>query len=297
MHSLEKMVADYLEHLRVERMCSAHTLRNYGMDLRAFSAYAKSQGRNDCEGVSAELIRAYIAHLLEKNTRSSVSRKLSSLRSLFRWLAERKILSNDAADLVPLPKSEKSLPLTLSESQVVELLNAPEENSLAGKRDRAILELLYSTGLRVSELASLKKSDLRPSAEGGGTIVVKGKGSKERLVVYGQVAALKVEDYLEDLAPAPTNSALFLNQRGGVLTTRSIERIVAAMALKAGLPSGVSPHTLRHSFASHLLAKGADLRLIQELLGHSSLSTTQKYTHIDMSRLLRDYDRAHPRSL
>lgn len=281
----------------MERRASAHTLRNYGMDLAAFREYAADLSISRPEQIKPEQIRAFIAHLLEKNSRSSVSRKLSALRSFYRWLAQKGFVTNDAANLVPLPKSEKPLPITLSLPQMEALLAAPPESTLAGKRDRAILELLYSTGLRVSELAALQYQDLRPAEEGGGTILIKGKGNKERVVVYGEKAAQRIAEYL---SAAPLDPALalplFRNLRGGALSTRSMERMVTAMALQANLPQGISPHTLRHSFASHLLAAGADLRLIQELLGHSSLSTTQKYTHIDMTRLLKDYDRAHPRA-
>lgn len=236
----------------------------------------------------------------------SISRRLSAIRSFFRFLHREGVLERDESVDVPLPKTEKRLPAYLTPVEAERLLAVPESTTPEGLRDRAILELLYSTGLRVSELVGLSLGALQPAPEtGGGTIRVIGKGRKERLVVYGSTAAAAVAEYLQvrselflagERARGEAETALFLNQRGGRLTARSVERLVAAHALKAGLTKDVTPHTLRHSFASHLLANGADLRLIQELLGHSSLSTTQKYTHIEMEQLLREYRTAHPRA-
>ncbi|MGZ3711803.1 MAG: tyrosine-type recombinase/integrase, partial [Bdellovibrionota bacterium] len=204
-------------------------------------------------------------------------------------------IQKDSAARIPLPKAEKKLPAYLSVEETERLLIAPEEGTREGLRNRAILELLYSTGLRVSELAALDLSDL--SAEG--TILVLGKGKKERLVVFGTYARKSVDEYLamrNEFKPDEDEVALFVNSRGGRLSVRGIERIVHDSAMLAGLPNDVSPHTLRHSFASHLLARGADLRVIQELLGHSSLSTTQKYTHIEIEQLMREYQDAHPKA-
>ena len=274
-----------------------HTLRNYGLDLKSFADYVKSAagGNLTPEQVSALQIRAYLAHLSEKNSRATIARKLAAVRSFYKWLVRTRGLAQNIAARIPLPKVSKRLPNFLSTAQVTELLEAPEMESLDGLRDRAILELLYSSGIRVSELTSLDVSHLKFAAvfDDGGSFTVLGKGSKERLVVFGPTARKALEAYLakrsDDAKP------LFLNRFGARLTARSVERMVAGFARRQGLPSGVTPHTLRHSFASHLLANGADLRVIQELLGHSSLSTTQKYTHLNLKDILRDYDRAHPR--
>jgi integrase/recombinase XerC len=301
----QALVQRFFRHLEEEKGASPHTVRNYGIDLNSFLDYLQEAGCGLKEA-NALILRAYLSHLYNKNAKVSISRRLSAIRSFFRFLHREGILDRDESVDVPLPKTEKKLPAYLSQAEAERLLAAPEASSPDGLRDRAILELLYSTGLRVSELVGLNLDSLVSSQEnGGGTIRVIGKGKKERLVVFGATAADAVAAYLEgrsefflkgEKSQAEEEQALFLNQRGGRLTARSVERIVSAHALRAGLSSEVTPHTLRHSFASHLLANGADLRLIQELLGHSSLSTTQKYTHIEMAQLLREYRTAHPRA-
>lgn len=290
-------VDEYLEYLKSAKAASPHTLRNYRMDLSSFLQYLAEGGSKSLDRVSSLEFRAYVSSLMEKNARASVSRKLSALRSFFRWLHREGKIENDTASLVPLPKAEKKLPRYLSLAEMKLLLEAPERESMDGARDRAILELLYSTGLRVSELCSLDQGQLEwsPKAEQGGVIRVVGKGDKERLVVFGAKAREALEHYLDKRGQREVK-AVFLNLRGGRLTTRSVERMVVHYAGRAGLSRDITPHTLRHSFASHMLAAGADLRLIQELLGHSSLSTTQRYTHIELAQLLKEFERAHPRA-
>jgi integrase/recombinase XerC len=287
----------FLQCLRDERNASVHTLRNYRMDLESFSRYfgGPKGGPFDPAKVSPLELRAYLSSLYEKNARSSIARRFAALRSFYRFLFTKGLVDSDIAVRVPLPKTESRLPRHLSIAETELLLAAPEATSALGLRNRAILELLYSTGLRVAELAAL---DLGSMPEGGrGAIRVLGKGRKERLVVYGSTAGAAVAEYLlrrGEFGPEESESALFLNPRGGRLSVRSIERMVEAAARAAGLPGDITPHTLRHSFATHLLANGADLRLIQELLGHSSLSTTQRYTHLELDQLVREYRRAHP---
>lgn len=295
----------FLRHMQEEKGASPHTVRNYGIDLRSFLDYLKASG-SSLSGAGGLVLRAYLSHLYEKNAKVSISRRLSAIRSFYRFLHKQGAVDRDESVDVPLPKAEKKLPVYLTQPEAEKLLATPPTGSADGLRDRAILELLYSTGLRVSELVALDCDSLLPAPEtGGGTIRVLGKGRKERLVVFGSTAADAVAAYLArrqefflvgEKAAAAEETALFLNQRGGRLTARSVERMVASCALRAGLSADVTPHTLRHSFASHLLANGADLRLIQELLGHSSLSTTQKYTHIEMEQLLREYRNSHPRA-
>jgi integrase/recombinase XerC len=294
---------DFLSHLRDEKDASVHTLRNYRIDLVSFSAYFRqTQGDSfDPKAITSLDLRAYLSSLYEKNAKSSIARRLAALRSFYRFLYRKGLVESDVAERVPLPKTEKRLPRHLSLEETERLLGAPEPNNALGLRNRAILELLYSTGLRVAELASLDSDDLTqiPQAEGG-TLRVLGKGKKERLVVCGATARAAVASYLDrrqEFGPEDEETALFLNSRGGRLTVRSIERMVEISARAVGLPGDVTPHTLRHSFATHLLANGADLRLIQELLGHSSLSTTQKYTHIELDQLMREYRSAHPKAV
>jgi integrase/recombinase XerC len=293
----------FLSHLRDEKDASVHTLRNYRIDLVSFSAYFRqTQGDSfDPKTITPLDLRAYLSSLYEKNAKSSIARRLAALRSFYRFLYRKGLVESDVAERVPLPKTEKRLPRHLSLEETEKLLGAPEPSNALGLRNRAILELLYSTGLRVAELASLDTDDLAhiPQAEGG-TLRVLGKGKKERLVVCGATARAAVATYLDrrqEFGPEDEETALFLNSRGGRLTVRSIERMVEVSARAAGLPGDVTPHTLRHSFATHLLANGADLRLIQELLGHSSLSTTQKYTHVELEQLMREYRSAHPKAV
>lgn len=291
---------DFLQHLQVEKNASVHTLRNYRIDLESFAAYFQSshgEGFHPKELTAVDL-RAYLSRLHEKNAKTSIARRLAALRSFYRYLFRQGLVESDIAVRVPSPKTEKRLPRHLSFEETEQLLEAPEASSAMGLRNRAILELLYSTGLRVAELAALNTTCFDSVPAEGGTIRVVGKGRKERLVVCGGKASEAVAKYLErreEFGPEEEELALFLNSRGGRLSVRSIERMVEEMAREAGLPDHVTPHTLRHSFATHLLANGADLRLIQELLGHSSLSTTQKYTHVELEQLVREYRAAHPK--
>lgn len=304
---IQSYLEDFLAHLAQEKGASPHTIRNYRMDIEGFLEYMASIKGKDfsLQSMDSLSIRSYLSGLYEKNAKNSISRRLSAIRSFFRYLYKKGHLEKDESALIPLPKTEKKLPAYLTQQEVELLLTAPDRTKKEGLRDAAILELLYSTGLRVSELVGLDMRSLeRNPSTGGGMIRVVGKGQKERLVVYGRAAGTAIEEYLSVRGAffpageldATEESALFLNTRGGRLTARSVERIVHAHCLTAGLSSEVTPHTLRHSFASHLLANGADLRLIQELLGHSSLSTTQKYTHIEMEQLLHEYRASHPRS-
>ncbi len=293
---------DFLSHLRDEKDASVHTLRNYRIDLASFSAYfqAARGGSFEPGSITSVELRAYLSSLYEKNAKTSIARRFAALRSFYKFLFRKGLVEADVAERVPLPRTEKRLPRHLSLEETERLLAAPESASALGLRNRAILELLYSTGLRVAELAALDVDDVTgiPETEGG-TLRVVGKGRKERIVVCGATARRAVAAYLarrEEFGPEEDESALFLNSRGGRLTVRSIERMVEVQARAAGLPGDVTPHTLRHSFATHLLANGADLRVIQELLGHSSLSTTQKYTHLELEQLLREYRHAHPKA-
>lgn len=291
----------FQRHLETEKIRSAHTIRAYQSDLRDFwrylEEYCKHKNMNDMEAITAFHIRGFLAHRFGKLKKSSMGRKLASLRSFFRFLVRERIVSKNPAAEIRAPKREHPLPRALSADEMDRFFS---RNAEAGKRDLAIYELLYSSGLRVGELAALSVLDLDLD---NGWVRVIGKGDKERYVPVGSRAVRAISAYLElrrDLKPSKgrlqQDGHLFLNARGLPLSSRSIRRILKSFLDRAGLARDASPHALRHSFATHMLQGGADLRSIQELLGHSSLSTTQRYTKVDLKSLMEVYDRAHPRS-
>lgn len=285
-------VKQFLQYLAVERGASAHTLRGYRRDLAQFDAFLEARGLGPLLGADARAIRVWLAHLHDLGlARTSVARKLAALRSFYRFWLRRGHLKKNPAREVGSPSPGRRLPSFLPKDEARHLMEAPLPESFQGLRDRAILETLYATGVRVGELAGLDLDDLDL---GGGTLRVYGKGGKERIVPVGGKALDALRAYLARRGPEA--GALFRNRLGGRLTVRSLHRIVRARARGAGLYRVVTPHTLRHTFATHLLDEGADLRLIQELLGHARLTTTQRYTHVSADQLMRVYDRAHPRA-
>ena len=299
--------------LRVEKSVSPHTLRNYMSDLAQFFSFVEKPNEHTerrsitMVQIDHHLIHAYLSLLHRRNKKSSIGRKLSTLKTFFRFLLREGEIERDPTVLIASPKQEQPLPTHLVVDDMFRLLEAPASDTPAGLRDRAILEVLYSCGLRVSELVGLNWGDVDGNVE---VVRVKGKGNKERIVPIGQKALEALECYRaripELVAPkrrhrlsastAPTPMPIFLNTRGGRLTTRSVARLVGGYARTCGIALKTSPHALRHTFATHLLDAGADLRAIQELLGHSSLSTTQKYTHVNLDHLMQVYDKAHPRA-
>jgi tyrosine recombinase XerC len=292
--ALHAEVEAFLRHLAQARDMSANTVRAYGADLRAFTAWLGADAGKPPDRLT---LRRYVASLHQDGIKpTSVQRKLSSLRALFRYLRERGVLTQDPARLIRGPKLPARLPKFLSVPQVDLLLGLKFDADFQGTRDRAILEVLYSTGCRVTEAAtlSLRQIDLEE-----GIARVFGKGSKERVALLGGPALRAVHAYLplraQVLAVRGTStSVLFVNQRGRPLSARWLFEVVRRAARRAGLPAKLSPHGLRHSFATHLLDRGADLRTVQELLGHERLATTQVYTHVSMTRLREVYDAAHP---
>jgi integrase/recombinase XerC len=287
-----ELFASYLES---ERNVSPHTLAAYRSDLAQLLAFAI---REKGESVSAPdidhlLLRRYLAGLAKTKQKSSIGRKLAAVRSFFRFLLRRGIVAKNPAELIATPKKELRLPFHLDIDQTTTLMEAPDDGQKYALRDRAILELLYSSGLRVSELTGLNIAELDLA---GGMVRVTGKGGKERIVPVGSRALAAVRDYLEERGIDAANGALFLNTRGGRINRRSVARIVDAHVMRIAAFKRISPHTLRHTFATHMLEGGADLRAIQELLGHASLSTTQKYTHVSIDRLMEVYDKAHPKA-
>ncbi len=285
----------FLEHLEHERQVSPHTLRGYSRDLLDLLAYTGDRPVAEIDNLA---IRGFLAHLHEAGaSRATVARKLAAVRSFFRFLVEREVIESSPAVLVRTPRQPRRLPRCLHEDEVGRLLDAPGAGDPFPQRDRAILELLYSTGIRVSELTGLEIDDLDLAV---GLCRVRGKGGRERLVPIGSVAVQALYGYLMSerrrLVPHGDTKALFLSRSGKRLSARSVRRLLARYRARTGLPDDVSPHTLRHSFATHLLDRGADLRSVQELLGHESLSTTQIYTHVSGERLREVYMHAHPRA-
>lgn len=283
------LVELFLRYQAVERGASAHTLRSYRSDLVQFRRFLASRPIADVDG---KLLRQYLARLHDQGlARASVARKLAAIRSWLAFLARRGRLTLNPAREVGTPRLPKKLVSFLPVDEAHALLDRAPAGSVEAKRDHAILELLYATGARVSELCGLDLADLDRSQ---GMVRVWGKGEKERVVPVGEVALRALAAYLA--ARGEQAGPLFRNRRGGRLTARSVHRIVRARARAAGLTRRVSPHTLRHTFATHMLDAGADLRLIQDLLGHSQLSTTQRYTHVSADHLMKVYDTAHPRA-
>jgi len=292
-----EQIERYLHHLRAERHASEHTLRGYRSDLRelcAFLAGARDDRSISPRSVSAADLRAYAAAKLRGARRSTVSRKVSAVRGFFAFLLARGTLRKDPAAQLVAPKIEKRLPVFLPIDDTERLLNGLPSGDAWAERDRAILETLYSSGLRVSELVGLDWQHVDFENE---CVRVFGKGRKERIVPIGEIALDALRAYRGHLAAeAIETAAVFVNRRRGRLTSRSVARFVKRDALRSGTPVAASPHALRHTFATHLLNQGADLRAIQELLGHASLSTTQRYTHVNLDHLMKVYDGAHPRA-
>jgi integrase/recombinase XerC len=301
---MRRLIHRYLEHLQGERQLSPQTLRAYEHDLVTFHEFlsrdflGKDSEAVRPQEVDALAVRSFLAALTRKNLgKRSQGRALSAVRSLFRFACREGILEANPAQGVRTPKAPKTLPRHLRPGEVESLIEAPEGDEPLVRRDRAILELLYAAGLRVSELVGLDWTDVDLP---GRVVRVMGKGSKERMVPFGRPAAESLRRWLEVWetvrAPGEDEAPVFLNHQGGRLTDRSVRRVIDKWVDAAAVARGVHPHTLRHTFATHLLEGGADLRAIQELLGHSSLSTTQRYTHLEVDRLLAVYRGAHPRA-
>lgn len=292
----------FLNHLTYERNASPHTIRSYRRDVAAFAEWAGKRAGPDTDRalwnrVDAGLIRMFLASLHGDHARTSIARTLSGLRGFFGFLVREGLLGANPAEGLTAPKAPKKLPTFLPVDEVFHLLDRVGGDGLLPARDRALLEVLYGTGVRVGELVGLRGRDLRLPSR---TARIRGKGRVERDAPLTEAAARAVEAYLERRreagVPLEPEGPVFLNARGGRLTDRSVRRVLDRWLREAAIARRVSPHTLRHTFATHLLAGGADLRAIQELLGHKSLSTTQKYTHVGIEKLMEVYDKAHPRA-
>ena len=289
---IDRYIDKFLDYLRIEKNTSAHTVTNYAADLAAFSAFL---GDVRAEDVDHLTLRKFLAHLKTgKYAKATIARKLASIRSFFKFLYREGYLKKNPASSVFTPKLDRKLPHFLDEKSVVKLITCPDAGSVQGARDRAILETLYGAGIRVSELVGLDVEDIDFIS---GVLKIMGKGRKERLAPVGEKALNALRNYLDKRrVKKESKKAVFLNKSGMRLRDRSVRRILNKYIRIVSIKEKVSPHTLRHSFATHLLDRGADLRSVQELLGHMNLSTTQIYTHITPERLKSAYDKAHPRA-
>ncbi len=296
---MRRAIRAFLEDLKHRRGLSPNTLCSYESDLIQFQVFLEDElGSSKPSSVDVLAIRSFLAHLHKEGlARASIARKLAALRTFFRFLQREGAIERNPARLVSTPKLDRKLPARIEESEVGSLLDAPDAASPLGRRDRAMLELLYGAGLRVGELVAL---DLSACDLESRLLRVLGKGRKERIVPFGEPAEEAISKYLPDrralVALGEGTDALFLNHRGGRLTARSVRRLMDRYLRAAALSTGLSPHSLRHAFATHLLENGCDLRAIQELLGHESLTTTQKYTQLSTRRLLEVYEKSHPKA-
>jgi len=302
---VESLIQQFAAHLRNERNVSPHTVRNYLSDLAQFQRFLVERelaldgaGGVDAGKVDIHVVRAYLASLAPDRKKSSMGRKLAALKGFFRYLVTTKRIEKDPLLLINSPKQEKPLAKFLTVDDAFHLLDSIKLENGLDQRDRAVLEVFYSTGIRVSELVGLDWADIDIQL---GIIRVVGKGAKERIVPIGAVALKALESYADSVrqqwqVACRGETPVFLNHRGRRITTRSVARIVEKHLKLAGIQIKMGPHGLRHSFATHLLNGGADLRTIQELLGHVSLSTTQRYTHLNLDQLTAVYDKAHPRA-
>jgi len=292
---MQEVFNKYIDYLEAERNASPYTVRNYTTDLLGFFQFLRAKGIGSLKEVDRHVLRDYLSQLMEQGfAKASIARKLSAIRSFYRYLLREEIISTSPI-MTTSPKLDKRLPSFLTIEEMERLLEAPNLSTPQGQRDRALIELLYASGLRVSELVNLNQEQLNLDSR---EIRVWGKGSKERMVLMGEPAAKALSAYLEQGRPKllgnKKSSALFLNRYGGRIPERRVQRILEKYANIAGIDKGVHPHMLRHTFATHLLDGGADLRVVQELLGHANLSSTQIYTHVTKSQARKVYLSAHP---
>ena len=305
---IKNLIASFIESLETEKGYAKNTCRGYRKDLTEFGSYLDESrfprdprmpdkdliGIDNVDGIQ---IRGYLGYLHKRNKKSTIARKLSAVRSFLKYLVKRGVIEDNPSVSILTPKQDKIIPAYLSVDEMFRLLDSIQSTNILDIRNRAIFEILYSCGIRVSELVGMNNNDVDPKGE---TIRILGKGGKERIVPIGQKALDAIQVYREQLKKewgisVDHNDPLFLNKNRGRLSARSVSRILVKLLKASGLLTPVSPHTLRHSFATHMLDAGADLRVVQELLGHKSLSTTQKYTHVSIDRLMETYDKAHPR--
>lgn len=288
---MRRHVFDFLRYLKTEKNVSHHTERSYLSDLEQLFDFL---GEKKLEDMDHGALRQFVAHLMKlKIKKSSIARKLSAIRTFYRYLNRQGVLNDNPARLISTPKREHRLPAVLTVDDAMQLMESPKSVDAAWLRDRAVLETLYSTGIRASELVGMNIEDISRQER---LVRIRGKGRKERIVPIGRKAIDAIDAYIGGGKRRATLNAVFTGPSGKRLTARTVQRILENYRKKLGLAQKASPHTLRHSFATHMLESGADLRALQELLGHASLSTTQRYTHLNLDSLMDAYDRAHPRA-
>lgn len=295
---MKKYMEEYLSYIEIEKNYSFYTIKNYEEDLLEFYDFLKEENITKIKEVEYSTIRLFLKKMYEKGySKKTITRHISSLRSFFKYLLREEIIEINPTALISNPKQEKKLPNYLNYDEIETILMVPDSNTTLGKRNQLILELLYSSGIRVSELVSIKLEQIHLSNH---TIKILGKGNKERYVLYGDKCAELLENYMNtarlELLGRKQNHFLFLNKDGNPLSTGGVRYIIDVVLKESGLKLHVSPHTLRHTFATHLLNNGADLKSVQELLGHENLSTTQIYTHVSNERLRNVYLHTHPRA-
>ena len=300
---MNSLIEDFEKYLKFEKNASKLTQRSYLHDAREFVKYLE-QKKRELHSVKLSHLRAYLGHIYSDKESSTMARKLSALKSFFKFLKRENLIKENHAELLSIPKKRQKLPSFLNIDEIYALLNSPNLETTQGMRDKSILELFYATGMRLSELVAL---DLKSFEKDFSRVKVLGKRNKERFIPVGKTAVQALKAYLNvrkkptTVVPAPAGiqfspEAFFLSQQGKRLSSRQVARIVDKYIMKASLNRKISPHSLRHTFATHLLENGADLRAIQELLGHVNLSTTQRYTHLSVDKLMEVYDKTHPRS-
>ncbi len=304
---MKYLVKEFKDYLIGEKNASQHTISAYLNDLTQFEIFLRETGHActnsqiQIEQIDRLAIRSFMGQLYEKsNSGASMGRKLSTLRSFFNFLCREGHIKTNIIKTIPIPKKTNRLPSYLSVDEVFRLLDLPKATSFAGARDKAIFEMFYDTGIRISELVKLSLEDLKIEQQ---TVKVLGKGKKERILPFGKKTTAVIKSYLQfradhikKMTPPSDSPGLFLNQRGQTISTRGVRKIMNQYIRANNFPKNISPHSLRHTFATHMLEAGADLRAIQEMLGHASLSTTQKYTHLTVDRLMETYDKSHPRA-
>lgn len=290
---MQRHIDKFMNYLKIEKNASKHTIINYAIDLGSFSVFL---GKADVADIDHLSLRRFLAEMRSKNySKRTIARKLASLRSFFKFLYREGLIKANPVTAISTPKFEKSLPVFLDEGKVARLIQSPSDADETGLRDRAVMETLYSCGIRVGELVGVDSDDVDFIS---GVLKVLGKGHKERIVPIGEPALEAIRKYIDkrDKSRIRDKDAVFLNKSGRRLTDRGVRRIIDKYMRACSIAEHISPHSLRHSFATHLLNRGADLRSVQELLGHMNLSTTQIYTHVTLDRLKSVYDKAHPRA-
>lgn len=295
---MESLIREFIDYLGNEKGLASNTLESYGRDLRQYKGFLSDDSAQSLESASQATIVAYLMYLRKQGkAAATIARRLAALKAFYQFLLKEHYVDKDPTDDLSSPRLERKLPKVLTIEEVERLLNQPKPNQPSGKRDKAMLELLYATGIRVSELVSLDVGDVDLSE---GFVRCRGKGSKERVVPLGELAKRAVRAYLDDgrlkMIAEPGEEALFVNHHGRRLTRQGFWKIVKKYGAQARIRREITPHTLRHSFATHLLENGADIRAVQEMLGHADISTTQIYTHVTKDRLKDVYSRSHPRA-